>query len=416
MLPPFQLEQTISTLVREDWGRIMAALVSSFNDWQLAEDVLQDAVEQAVILWQKDGLPDSPAAWLITTAKRKAIDHFRRTTRFTELEPNLTYQIELENANANEEFDIDSAIPDKRLELIFTCCHPALDQKTQVALTLRTLGGLTTEEIANAFLDKHQTMAQRLARAKKKIAAAQIPFEVPETDKLQERLSAVLSVIYLIFNEGYAATSGKQITRSDLADEAIRLTRIIMQLLPDQSEVAGLLSLLLLHDSRRFTRQDKNGQMISLEHQNRSTWDVSKIEEGTELLKHTLAKQQIGAYQLQAAISAIHAEAATWEETDWPQIVALYELLYKTQPSYVIRINQAVATSHAYSVESALKMLKELEGEKSIQTYQPFFAARADLNLRVGDKVSAKKDFEKAIELSDNEPQIAFLRQRLNNL
>lgn len=394
----------------------MASLVSSFNDWQLAEDVLQDAVEQAVVIWRRDGLPDSPAAWLITTAKRKAIDHFRRTTKFTELQPKLTYLIELEHANANEEFDIDSVIPDKRLELIFTCCHPSLDQKTQVALTLRTLGGLTTEEIANAFLDKHQTMAQRLARAKKKIAAAQIPFEVPETSKLQERLSAVLSVIYLIFNEGYAATSGKQITRNDLADEAIRLTRIIMQLLPNQGEVAGLLSLLLLHDSRRFTRQDKNGQMISLEHQNRSAWDAGKIDEGTELLKHALVKQQIGAYQLQAAISAIHAEAATWEQTDWPQIVALYELLYKTQPSHVIRINQAVAISHAYSVETALKMLNELEYEKTIQTYQPFFAARADLNLRNGDKVSARTDFEKAIELSDNAPQIAFLQQRLDNL
>lgn len=414
MLPPFQLDQTISTLVREDWGRIMASLVSSIKDWQLAEDVLQDAVAQAVVIWQKDGLPDSPAAWLLTTARRKAIDHFRRNARFAELQPELSYIADLENST--EEFDMDNVIPDKRLELIFTCCHPAIEQKTQVALTLRTLGGLTTDEIASAFLDKPQTMAQRLARAKNKIAAAHIPFEIPEQSKLPERLASVLSVIYLIFNEGYTASTGKQITRADLSDEAIRLARIVKQLMPSQAEVAGLLSLMLLHDSRRFSRQDKANKMISLDQQNRSSWDKEKISEGTNLLKDTLTKQQIGPYQLQAAISALHAESPSWIDTDWHQINSLYELLYATHPSSVIRINQSIALSYANSVTAALAMLSEVAKDKSMQAYQPFFAARADLHLRDGNKNSARSDFQKAIELSDNEAQIEFLQLRLNDL
>jgi len=310
MLPPFQLEQTITTLVREEWGRILASLVASFNDWQLAEDVLQDAIEKAIEQWPKDGLPDAPAAWLITTARRKAIDHCRRTSRFSTLAPEIAYLNQL-NQNT-ESFDIDYVIPDKRLELIFTCCHPALDQKSQVALTLRTLGGLKTEEIANAFLVKTQTMAQRLSRAKTKISAAGIPFEIPEEKNLNQRLTSVLSVVYLIFNEGYTASSGKTITRSDLAEEAIRLARIVLQLLPKQTEVAGLLSLMLLHDSRRLTRQDRNNNIVLLEDQNRAAWDKAKISEGTALLKSTLARQQVGMYQLQAAISAIHAEAPSY--------------------------------------------------------------------------------------------------------
>lgn len=414
MLPPFQLEQTISTLVREDWGRILASLVSSFNDWQLAEDVLQDAVEQAVVIWQKDGLPDSPAAWLITTARRRAIDHFRRTAKFAQLQPELSYLSDLERSQ--EQFNIDDVIPDKRLELIFTCCHPAIDRKTQVALTLRTLGGLTTDEIANAYLDKPQAMAQRLARAKKKIAAAGIPFEIPEQSKLKERLSAVLSVIYLIFNEGYAASSGKLVTRGDLSDEAIRLARIVGQLMPTQTEVAGLLTLMLLHDSRRVARQDKNNMMVSLEKQNRSVWDKGKISEGVSILKITLAKQQIGTYQLQAAISAIHAESPSWENTDWSQINALYKLLYSMQPSAVVRVNQSIALSYAESVQSALGMLAEVENDKSMLEYQPFYAARADLYFRNGNAAAAKQDFQRAIELSDNNAQIEFLTQRLNSI
>jgi len=414
MLPPFQLEQAITTLVREDWGRMLASLVASFNDWQLAEDVLQDAIEHAIVLWQKDGLPDAPAAWLITTARRKAIDHCRRNSRFASLAPEIAHLAQL-NQNT-ESFDIDYVIPDKRLELIFTCCHPALDQKSQIALTLRTLGGLKTEEIANAFLVKTQTMAQRLTRAKTKISAAGIPFEIPEEKHLNERLTTVLSVIYLIFNEGYTASSGKAITRSDLTEEAIRLARIVLQLLPAQTEVAGLLCLMLLHDSRRPARQDRNNNIVLLEHQNRAAWDKNKIREGTTLLKATLSKQQVGKYQLQAAISAIHAEAPSWHDTDWSQINALYELLHTMHPTAVVQVNHAIAMSHADSALSALSLLKTIECDPSMQHYQPFFAARADLNLRCGNKTAARKDFKRAIELSENEAQAAYLKNQLDSI
>jgi len=414
VLPPLQFEQTISTIVREDWGRILASLVGTLNDWQLAEDVLQDAVEQAMVTWQNDGLPDSPAAWLITTARRKAIDHFRRAVKFKELQPEISYLIELQNTTGA--VDIDQVIPDKRLELIFTCCHPALDEKTQVALTLRTLGGLKTEEIAQAFLDKPATMAQRLSRAKQKIAAAGIPFEVPIESKLNQRLSAALSVIYLIFNEGYSASTGKSVTRADLSEEAIRLCRIVQQLLPDKAEAAGLLALMLLHDSRRFSRTNNRNNMVSLEYQNRHGWDKSKILEGTTLLKATLRKQQLGAYQLQAAISAVHAESESWDATDWIQINALYELLYQMQPSAVIRVNQAMAKSYAVSVDAALGLLDEIKSDKSMRSYQPFFAARADLYFRNNNMVAAAIDFKKAITLSDNEANKAFLQSRLSEI
>lgn len=414
MLPPLQFEQTISTLVREDWGRILASLVGSLNDWQLAEDVLQDAVEQAMEVWQRDGLPDSPAAWLLTTARRKAVDHFRRTTRFKALEPEITYLTELQHNS--EEFNIDQVIPDKRLELIFSCCHPALDKKTQVALTLRTLGGLKTEEIAQAFLDKSATMAQRLSRAKQKIAAAGIPFELPEEKKLNERIDSVLSVIYLIFNEGYSASTGKSVTRTDLSEEAIRLCRIVLQLLPEKTEVSGLLALMLLHDSRRLARTDNHSNMVSLENQDRQQWDKAKIQEGTKLLKATLKKQQVGSYQLQAAISAVHAESETWSATDWVQINALYELLHQMQPSAVIRVNQAIAQSYAVSVDAALCLLDEIKTDKSMQDYQPFYAARADLYARNNDHKAAERDLRKAINLSDNDVNKAFLQSRLKQL
>jgi len=414
MLPPFKLEQTINELVREDWGRILASLVASYKDWQLAEDVLQDAVEQAVVAWNRDGLPDSPAAWLLTTARRKAIDQFRKEARYADLLPELTRQSML--MQHAEEFGMDNVIPDKRLELIFSCCHPAIDQKTSVALTLRALGGLTTEEIASAFLDKTQTMAQRLSRAKSKITTAGIPFEVPEEQNLAERLSAVLAVIYLIFNEGYFASSGKTSTRNELSDEAIRLTRIVQELMPEQTEVAGLLGLMLLHDSRRTARQNARSEFIPLEHQNRELWDKAKIREGTALLKATLVRQQIGSYQIQAAISALHSEAKTWEETDWPQINALYELLYSMQPTAVVKLNQAIAMSHVNGPEKALNMLETIAQESGMQSYQPFFAARADLHLRHGDTDAAKADFEKAIDLSENSVQRDFLRNRLLQL
>jgi len=409
MLPPVPLEHTITGIVREDWGRMLAALLGSFNDWQLAEDVLQDAFEQALVVWPRDGLPNSPSAWLLTAARRKAIDHFRRSQRFHELIPEFTRL-----ADQTYEFeDRDSVFPDKRLELIFACCHPALDRKTQTALTLRTLGGLTTEEIASAFLDKPATMAQRLSRAKHKIRAAAIPFVIPRADNLQERTSAVLSVIYLIFNEGYTASTGEGLTRTDLSDEAIRLARIVLALLPEEAEVAGLLSLMLLHDSRRCSRQASNNSMVPLEHQRRALWDKGKIAEGVTLLKSTLVKQQVGAYQLQAAISAVHAEALSWEETDWAQINALYELLHAVQPSSVVRVNQAIALSYAQSVTAALDLLLPLAADKAMLNYQPYYVARADLYYRAGLIDQAITDMEIAIKLSANDARVEFLKSRL---
>ena len=412
MLPPLKLEQTINQIVREEWGRILAALTKSTNNLQLAEDSLQDSVETALQHWPEHGLPDSPAAWLIQTARRKAIDRLRRDTHFAKLQPEITYLTELQQKAEIEDIEI---IPDKRLELIFTCCHPAIEEKTKVALTLRTLGGLSTEEIARSFLDKPQTMAQRLARAKKKIAVAGIPYAVPSAEELPERLKAVLRVVYFIFNEGYSASSGKYITRADLAEEAIRLGRIVAGLMPDEPEVTGLLALMLLHDSRRFTRQDRNGSIISLEEQNRNAWDKQKKSEGISLVKQALAKQKVGPYQLQAAISAVHAEAANWAQTDWQQIAALYQLLYTLQPSPVVRINQAVAVSYAQSPDAAIPMLDTVSASGELVDYQPYHAARADILKRAGQHQQAANHFDKAIELTENEAEKDFLLKRKNN-
>ena len=409
MLPPFKLEQAINQIVQEEWGRILAALTKSTGNLQLAEDSLQDAVESALQHWSIQGLPEFPAAWLIQTARRKAIDRLRRESNFARLQPEISYLIDLQNRAELEDVEV---IPDKRLELIFTCCHPAIEEKTKVALTLRTLGGLSTEEIAKSFLDKPQTMAQRLTRAKQKIALAGIPYEVPCTEDLPERLNAVLRVIYFIFNEGYQASRGKLITRGDLADEAIRLCRIIANLLPKQPEITGLLALMLLHDSRRFARQKANGEMVSLENQNRQSWDKQKITEGTQLIKAALSQQKVGPYQLQAAISAVHAESQQWQDTDWTQIAALYQLLYTLQPTPVIKINHAVAVSYAESAEDALALLDTIAESTDIQNYQPYHAARADILKRAGQVKEAILHFDKAIELTQNTAEKIFLQSR----
>ena len=306
------------------------------------------------------------------------------------------------------------AILDKRLEMIFTCCHPALDSKSRVALTLRTLGGLTTEEIARAFLDKTATMAQRLVRAKEKIKKTGIPYKIPDSDILPERINSVLSVLYLIFNEGYSASSGDDLLRHDLSDEAIRLARIIHHLMPEETELAGLLALMLNHDARRYARTDSDGQMVALEHQNRRRWDQSKIKEGAKLVEATLSKQRLGPYQLQAAISAVHNQSPSWEETDWVQIEALYCVLHSLQPSPIVRINQAVAMSYSRSIDDALRLLDQVAAEeKSLETYQPYFAARADLLQRKGNHQDADTAFVKAIELTDNAREKAFLTNKM---
>ena len=414
MLPPLTLERAITKTVQEEWGRILASLVKTLGDIQLAEDCLQDAIVSAMNHWQKNGLPNSPAAWLITTARRKAIDRLRKDANFASKQGEISYLLDLEN-QPNGEIDMD-AIPDKRLEMIFTCCHPALEEKSKVALTLRTLGGLSTDEIAGAFLDKPDAMQQRLTRAKKKIALAGIPYEIPDATVMPERISSVLSVIYLVFNEGYSATTGNSLTRTGLSEEAIRLSRIVHQLLPGETEVAGLLSLMLLHDSRRFARTGDHGEMIALEDQNRARWDKTKIAEGTALLKETLPKQRVGPYQLQAAISAVHAESPSWDQTDWPQIVALYEVMHTIQPSPVVRINQAVAISYASSVSSALVMMDDAAAGGGLDKYQPYFAARADLLTRAGKIDEAKACFEMAIQLSDNNQEKDFLSQKAGRL
>lgn len=411
MLPPFELKIAIERTVREEWGRILAALVKSLGDIQLAEDCMQDAVVSAMEHWQKSGLPRSPAGWIITAARRKAIDRIRRDKNFASKQSELSYLIDLENQTGTD--SETEMIPDKRLEMIFTCCHPALDEKSRVALTLRTIGGLSTPEIASAFLDKTVAMQQRLTRAKKKIKLAGIPYQIPDETVLPERISSVLRIIYLIFNEGYSATAGEELTRAELTSEAIRLARIIRQLLPGETEVAGLLALMLLHESRFYARLGENGELISLEHQNRERWDKAKIREGAAILEQILPKGRIGPYQLQAAISAIHAQSRSWAETDWPQIAALYELLYTVEPSDVVRINQAVAVSYACSVSDALAMLDDAAKNGRLARYQPYHAAKADLLARSGDKTGAIVSFQTAISLSENQTEKAFLKRKL---
>ena len=414
MLPPLRIEQAINSVVREEWGRILASLVKSVGDFQLAEDCLQDAVVSAMHHWARDGLPRSPAAWLITTARRRAIDRLRRDTTFASKQAELSYLLDLEN-EAGAEPTMDT-IPDQRLELIFTCCHPALEEKSRVALTLRTLCGLTTTEIANAFLDAKDAMAQRLVRAKKKIAAANIAYEVPDRDALPDRLSSVLRVIYLVFNEGYSASSGDALVRADLCDEAIRLGRILRSLMPEEAEVGGLLALMLLHDSRRHTRMDTDGTMIALEVQNRARWDRARIAEGAAVLEDVLPRQNLGPYQLQAAISAVHAQSASWDQTDWQQIFLLYERLHDLDPSPVIRMNQAVALSYAVGAHEALGLLDQVADNGGLEAYQPYHAARADMLARCDRREEALEHYEHAMELTDNEKERQFLRRKAMSL
>ncbi|MDC1303551.1 RNA polymerase sigma factor [Ascidiaceihabitans sp.] len=414
MFPPLSTEQVIERTVCEEWGRILASLVSGLNDLQLAEDCLQEAVISALDHWGKNGLPRSPSAWLITVARRKALDKLRRAQNFARKENEIAYLLELENRFLDD--PMTETIPDKRLEMIFTCCHPALERKSQVALTLRTLGGLSMDEIAAAFLDKPSSMQKRITRAKQQIARGGIPYEVPQDADLTERTSAVLSVLYLIFNEGYSANSGTAVLRSDLSGEAIRLTRIIAALLPNDCEGAGLLALMLLHDSRRNARVGPAGEMIALEDQNRKRWDREKIQEGVAILKETLPKQGIGPYQIQAAISAVHAQSPAWDQTDWTEIVALYELLHAMQPSPVVQVNLAVAVSYAQTPDAALAIMEKVATVAKIQTYQPYHAAMGNLLARAGRITEAKVSFENAIELSENAQEIAFLQNAARRL
>ena len=400
-------ESQIEKTFREEHGRVLAALISQLGDFMLAEDALQDALVNALERWKVDGVPRNPGAWLTTVAKRRAIDRLRRS-RFEE------YSAPIPASLAQEEPEMDDALPDDRLKLMFTCCHPALALEAQVALTLHTLGGLSTQEVARAFLVAEPTMAQRLARARRKIRDAGIPYRVPPANLLPERMNALLAVIYLIFNEGYVATSGDTPIRGELCGEAIRLCRVLVDLLPQSAEARGLLALMLLHDSRREARLTPTGELVLLDEQDRSLWDSSQIREGTAILDQAIALHDPGPYQVQAAISALHAEAKTAKATDWQQIAALYDTLVTMTPSVVVEVNRAVAVAMARGAQDGLQMLLRLEGQAD--NFYPYHAALADILRRTNQREAAADAYEQALALCSNSAERAYLQRRLDEM
>jgi RNA polymerase sigma-70 factor, ECF subfamily len=399
----------IALAVREDFGRLFAILVRDVRNFHLAEDCLQDAMESAVVHWARSGVPASPQGWLLQAARRKAIDRLRRQRSFGMKSEEYGRLIELDQTT--EEAPV---IEDERLRLIFTCCHPALDEKTRIALTLRTLCGLTTPEIARAFVDSEEAMAQRLVRAKHKIEKAGIPYEIPDADALPGRLESVRIVIYLVFNEGYAATAGASHTRIDLCDEAIRLARLLNDLQPQDPETEGLLAMMLLNHARHIARRGATGEIVPLEHQDRSLWDRAMIAEGTDLVQQALHRRKPAPYQMQAAISAIHAEAIRHDDTRWDEIVLIYDQLFKHTGNPVHRLNGAVAVSFLKGPQAGLDALLPLAAD--LGSYQSYFAAKADMQRRAGDHAAARESYEEAIQLSHNQRERDFLRQRRDGL
>lgn len=404
MTASVQIENTF----REEYGRVLAALISQFGDFELAQDALQDALVNALERWQLDGVPRNPGAWLTTVAKRRAIDRLRRK------ETQDRNAVIPEIPPTRNEPEMEESIPDERLKLMFTCCHPSLALEAQVALTLHALGGLTTPEVARAFLVSESTMAKRLTRARSKIRNAGIPFRIPPADLLPERLDALLAVVYLIFNEGYVASSGNTLSKVDLCREAIRLGRILLHLLPQNAEAHGLLALMLLHDSRREARLNAAGEIVLLDEQDRSLWDQAKIREGIALLDKAILLADPGPYQVQAAISALHAEAETAEATDWANIAALYDTLARMTPSLVVEVNRAVAIAMAFGPQEGLNLLLQLD--ELANDFYPYHAARADLLRRTHQIEAAADAYEKAIALCPNTAERTYLQKRLDNL
>lgn len=404
----------VESVFREEHGRIVASLIRISGSFEKAEEAMQDAFAAALIAWPEKGIPNNPGAWITAAAHRKLIDESRRERTRREKEDPLRYESlarSQPDTNSSEEEPLH--LPDDRLKLIFTCCHPALNQDAQVALTLRTLGGLTTSEIAKAFLVPEPTLAQRLVRAQRKIEEAHIPYRVPNAHELPERLQSVQAVVYLIFNEGYGAGAGHDLVRVDLCNEAIRLARVLAHLLPDDAETGGLLALMLLHHSRRHART-RDGELITLEDQDRTCWCRDEIEEGASVLDRAVALRRGGPYQLQAAIAALHATARTPAETDWKAIVALYAQLFLLNRSPIVALNHAVAAAMAFGPEVGLARINELRREGELEKYHLFHAARADLLRRLERWPEAAESYRAALSLTANEVEKTFLRKRLD--
>jgi RNA polymerase sigma-70 factor (ECF subfamily) len=414
---PEQLGKTIETLYRSESGRVLATLVRLLGDLDLAEEAMHEAFAAAVEFWPQTGIPDNPRPWLISTARFKAIDAIRRRARFDGAQRDLVAHMEsrVNDAPGGNEETGDEEIEDDRLRLIFTCCHPALPPEGQVALTLREICGLTTEEIARAFLVTPATLAQRIVRAKAKIRETPIPYEVPTPQELPERLEAALQVVYLVFNEGYSAAAGAEVTRAELTGEAIRLGRLLAGLQPEP-EVNGLLALMLLQESRRAARTSPAGDLILLEHQDRALWNREQIAEGLGLVEKALSSRRFGPYTLQAAIAAVHAEAESTAATDWRQIVALYNQLARIQPSPVVHLNRAVAIAMCDGPEAGLTQIDTLLEDGELADYYLAHSTRAELYRRLGRTVEARASYERALALTQQEPERQFLQERIRQL